>query len=55
MRRVRCKLCGELTARPVYARRQATTAPGVSAPDAKVEQIRVCQSCASMLDDGEED
>lgn len=54
-RRVRCRMCGELTARPREVYATAAIAPGVDLPGARTQVWKVCEPCASLLDDGDED
>lgn len=54
-RRVRCRMCDELTARPRTVYVTAAIAPGVDAPGAKEKAWKVCASCYSLLDDEDDD
>lgn len=49
--RVRCNLCGELTARPVPIWYQVIVAPDVNVPGSQPKNVSVCKSCADLLTD----
>lgn len=48
-RRVHCRMCGELTARPREVTATPAIAPGVDTPGAKPEVWKVCPECYGLL------
>ena len=54
-RRVKCRLCGEMTERPQTIYATPALAPGVNVPGARTQAWKVCATCASLFDDDDDD